>query len=180
MSETARLADAIERQRRDDATAHDADFAHVATKLARRGVDPESIVARLSKLRIAVPSWALGAGGTRFGRFTQAGEPRDINEKIADVAAIEKLTRANGEISLHIPWDRTDDPKGLRAYLAESGIVCGPINSNTFQDGERPNDSARVLPFRLGQQCVGRSPRARPSITWSASWRWATRWAAKR
>ena len=140
MSESARLTDAIERQRRDEAAAHEADFAHVATKLARRGVDAQAVVARLSNLRIAVPSWALGAGGTRFGRFTQAGEPRDINEKVADVAAIEKLTRANGEISLHIPWDRTDDPKGLRAYLAETGIVCGPINSNTFQDGERPND----------------------------------------
>lgn len=134
------LRDQIERQRRKDADAHKRDFAHVVEQLSRRNVDPHAIVGRLSRLRIAVPSWALGAGGTRFGRFTQPGEPRDINEKIADVAAIDVLTRANGEISLHVPWDRTDDPGGLRRYMEELRIACGPINSNTFQDGEKPND----------------------------------------
>lgn len=137
---TDALADQIERQKRSDGAAHEADLAHVARQLARRGVDPEAAIARLSALRIAVPSWALGAGGTRFGRFTQAGEPRNVEQKIEDIAAIDRLTRANGEVSLHIPWDSPDDPKGLRECMAANAVACGPINSNTFQDGEPPND----------------------------------------
>lgn len=138
---TDALAEQIRRQQSRDGAMHDDDFNHLARQLGRRGVDVEAVVARLSGLRIAVPSWALGAGGTRFGRFTQAGEPHSVEQKVMDVAAIDCLTRANGEISLHIPWDRPDDPAGLKECLAASGIVCGPINSNTFQDGEAPNDA---------------------------------------
>jgi L-rhamnose isomerase/sugar isomerase len=34
---------------------------------------------------IAIPSWALGTGGTRFGRFSGGGEPRSLEEKLEDV-----------------------------------------------------------------------------------------------
>ncbi len=137
---TDRLTEQIDRQSRRDGSAHEVDLEHASRQLARRGVEFEAAIARLSALRIAVPSWALGTGGTRFGRFTQAGEPRDVIQKVEDVAAIDRLTRANGEISLHIPWDRPDDPAALRDCLRSNAIVCGPINSNTFQDGEPPND----------------------------------------
>jgi L-rhamnose isomerase/sugar isomerase len=80
------LAEQIERQTRRDGAAHEADLTHVVRQIARRGVDPEAAIARLAGLRIAVPSWALGAGGTRFGRFTQAGEPRNVEQKVEDVA----------------------------------------------------------------------------------------------
>ena len=36
--------------------------------------DVESILQKLIDFQIAIPSWALGAGGTRFGRFS-IGEP---------------------------------------------------------------------------------------------------------
>ena len=134
------LAEGIRRQQAENATEHIADFEHVARLLRRRGIDAEMIVARLQRIRVAVPSWALGTGGTRFGRFTQAGEPRDVAEKVEDVAAIDTLTRSSGEISLHIPWDRPDDPAALRDCLAANSVACGPINSNTFQDGGGPND----------------------------------------
>ena len=35
-----------------------------------------AILQRLMDFQIAIPSWALGTGGTRFGRFSGGGEPR--------------------------------------------------------------------------------------------------------
>ena len=60
---------------------------------------------------MAAPSWAVGTGGTRFGRFPIGGEPRTTYEKIDDVAALNALTGANRTISLHVPWDDPDDPE---------------------------------------------------------------------
>ncbi len=36
----------------------------------------KEIIEKLIQFQIAIPSWALGTGGTRFGRFGGAGEPR--------------------------------------------------------------------------------------------------------
>mgnify|MGYP001401245075 FL=1 len=36
----------------------------------------DEIIKRLIDFQIAIPSWALGTGGTRFGRFSGGGEPR--------------------------------------------------------------------------------------------------------
>ncbi len=116
------------------ATDHDHDLEHAGDLLGRRGIDVEQVVARLGELTVAVPSWALGTGGTRFGRFPIGGEPRTTEEKIDDVAALHALTRANGAISLHVPWDDPDDPGGLREHAADRGISFDAMNSNTFQD----------------------------------------------
>src|SRR5688500_13462522 len=65
----------------------------------------ESILTKLQTFQVAIPSWALGTGGTRFGRFPGGGEPRSLEEKIEDVGLLHALNRASGAISLHIPWD---------------------------------------------------------------------------
>ena len=44
-----------------------------------------AILQKLIDFQIAIPSWALGTGGTRFGRFPSGGEPRNLEEKIEDV-----------------------------------------------------------------------------------------------
>ena len=49
---------------------------------------------------IAIPSWALGTGGTRFGRFSGGGEPRNLEEKIEDVGVIHALKQIQ---QFHIP-----------------------------------------------------------------------------
>jgi L-rhamnose isomerase/sugar isomerase len=36
---------------------------------------------KLAAFNIAIPSWALGTGGTRFGRFSGGGEPRSPGRK---------------------------------------------------------------------------------------------------
>ncbi len=110
------------------------DYAHLGRQLARRGVDIERLTERAQAFRVAVPSWGLGTGGTRFARFAGAGEPRDVLEKLEDCEAILKLVRVTPAISLHIPWDEPDDPAELLAFARARGLFFDSMNSNTFQD----------------------------------------------
>ncbi|QJD78063.1 sugar isomerase [Spirosoma rhododendri] len=94
----------------------------------------ETIIEKLVAFQIAIPSWALGTGGTRFGRFPGGGEPRNLEEKISDVGLLHALNRASGAISLHIPWDIPQDPKAIRQLADSYGLAFDAVNSNTFQD----------------------------------------------
>jgi len=112
----------------------DEDFDHLAHVLKRRELDIEDLVAKAQSFRVAVPSWGVGTGGTRFARFPGPGEPRDIYEKIEDCATIFKLVRCTPAVSLHIPWDKPDDPDDLREFARSRGLAFDAMNSNTFQD----------------------------------------------
>src|SRR6478735_5943113 len=85
------------------------DYDHLAKKLRRQNIDIENLTAKAQSFRIAVPSWGVGTGGTRFARFPGAGEPRDIYEKLEDCRTIFQLVRSTPAVSLHIPWDKPDD-----------------------------------------------------------------------
>ncbi len=93
-----------------------------------------AIIEKLKAFQVAIPSWALGAGGTRFGRFSIGGEPGTLDEKITDVGLLHALNRSSGAISLHIPWDIPRDPLATRQLAQEFGIAFDAVNSNTFQD----------------------------------------------
>ncbi len=94
----------------------------------------EHIVEQLVEFQIAIPSWALGTGGTRFGRFAGGGEPRSLEEKIEDVGLLHALNQSSGAISLHIPWDIPTDPAAIKTLAAQHGLAFDAVNSNTFQD----------------------------------------------
>lgn len=94
----------------------------------------EAIVSKLEKFQVAIPSWALGTGGTRFGRFSGKGEPRTLEEKIEDVGLLHALNRSSGAISLHIPWDIPQDSQKIRDLAASFDLKFDAVNSNTFQD----------------------------------------------
>lgn len=94
----------------------------------------ESILQKLVDFQIAIPSWALGAGGTRFGRFSIGGEPRNLEEKIEDVGLLHRLNQSSGAISLHIPWDIPENASSIKALAAQHGLRFDAVNSNTFQD----------------------------------------------
>jgi len=49
------------------------DFDHLARKLRRRNVDIENLVAKAQAFSVAIPSWGVGTGGTRFARFCSLG-----------------------------------------------------------------------------------------------------------
>jgi len=110
------------------------DYEHLTKKLRRQNVDIEDLVKRAEAFRVAVPSWGVGTGGTRFARFPGTGEPRDIYEKLEDCGTIFKLVRSTPAVSLHIPWDKPDDATQLRDFASARGLSFDAMNSNTFQD----------------------------------------------
>jgi L-rhamnose isomerase / sugar isomerase len=94
----------------------------------------ENIIRMLMEFQIAIPSWALGTGGTRFGRFAGGGEPRTLEEKIEDIGLLHALNKSSGAVSLHIPWDIPKNAASIKALAAQLGIRFDAVNSNTFQD----------------------------------------------
>ncbi len=109
---------------------HSRSFTYTAAAIPR----VEEILQKLKDFQIAIPSWALGTGGTRFGRFNSGGEPRVLEEKIEDVGLLHQLNRSSGAISLHIPWDIPEDAGRIKTLAAEFGLRFDAVNSNTFQD----------------------------------------------
>src|SRR3954452_14137880 len=109
------------------------DVAHAHDVLEATGVDAGVVVAEVARFSVAAPSWAVGTGGTRFGRFPIGGEPRTNEEKLDDVAALHPLTGANRTVSLHVPWDDPEDPAALRRYAHDLGHGFDAMNSNPFQ-----------------------------------------------
>jgi L-rhamnose isomerase/sugar isomerase len=110
-----------------------ADYDALGEHLNRRGIDIALIKAKVAKYGVAVPSWGVGTGGTRFARFPGAGEPRDIFDKMDDCGVIHQLTRATPSVSLHIPWD-AQPAADLNSKAEEVGLIFDAMNSNTFQD----------------------------------------------
>src|SRR5690606_26050841 len=110
--------------------AHQKKFDYIKSEIP----NAEEIIKRLVEFQIAIPSWALGTGGTRFGRFPGGGEPRSLEEKIEDIGMLHQLNRSSGAISLHIPWDIPKDAKSIKALAAQHGLKFDAMNSNTFQD----------------------------------------------
>jgi L-rhamnose isomerase / sugar isomerase len=110
------------------------DYQALKQALARRGIDAEALVQQIMAFGVAVPTWGVGTGGTRFARFPGPGEPRNVFEKIDDCSVIHQLGRATPTISPHIPWDKVADYVDLRERAAAYGLVFDAVNSNTFQD----------------------------------------------
>ena len=109
---------------------HKKQFDFIASQIP----NVENILQKLIAFQIAIPSWALGTGGTRFGRFPGGGEPSSLEEKIEDVGLLHSLNQSSGAISLHIPWDIPEDANAIKALAAQYNLKFDAVNSNTFQD----------------------------------------------
>lgn len=115
---------------------HKERFSFLAEQMEKKSLDVDTLVDQIGSFQVAIPSWALGAGGTRFGRFPIGGEPGNLEEKIEDIGLIHALNRSSGAISLHIPWDIPDDVGAVKELADELHIIFDAVNSNTFQDLE--------------------------------------------
>lgn len=124
---------------------HKSAFNFLSDQLTSGGHDVNAILSKLTALQIAIPSWALGTGGTRFGRFSGGGEPRNLQEKISDIGLLHAINRSSGAISLHIPWDIPEDVAAIKSLAASYDIVFDAVNSNTFQD-----QSGQKLSYKFG------------------------------
>jgi len=110
------------------------DFEALGTQLSRRGLDIEALTQAAIDFRVAVPSWGVGTGGTRFARFPGIAEPRNIFEKLEDCGLINRMVCITEEVSPHFPWDVVDDMTEVREAAEAQDLRFGPVNSNTFQD----------------------------------------------
>ncbi len=115
-------------------SAHADDYAHLSRQLERRGINIEDIVKRVMEYSVAVPTWGVGTGGTRFARFPGPGEPRHIHDKLEDCGVINQLTRHTPNVSPHFPWDKVSDYRALKQEASQFELGFDAINSNTFQD----------------------------------------------
>lgn len=108
----------------------------LAETLTAQGIDVEAVKAALKRQHIETPSWGYGNSGTRFKTFAWEGAARSIYEKLADAAYIHRLTGVAPSVAIHIPWDKTDDWAGLKAYAESQGVSIGAVNPNLFQDSQ--------------------------------------------
>ena len=82
--------DFIANQNAKSLVAHKADYEALSRQLERRDIDIEAMTLRAMAYAVAVPTWGVGTGGTRFARFPGLGEPRDIHEKLEDCGVINQ------------------------------------------------------------------------------------------
>ncbi|MCB9268221.1 MAG: sugar isomerase [Lewinellaceae bacterium] len=128
--------------------SHADTFAFLKLQLEDQGISTDDVLARLMELQVAIPSWALGAGGTRFGRFSTGGEPGNLDQKIEDVGLLHALTRSAGAISLHIPWDIPQDTAATKELATSYDLIFDAVNSNTFQD-----QNGQPYSYKFGSLC---------------------------
>ena len=114
--------------------AHKRRISYLKGELESADLDIEQLLEAIGQLEIAIPSWALGTGGTRFGRFPGGGEPATLHQKIQDIGLLHRLNASCGAISLHIPWDIPEDSAATKALADSLKIQFDAVNSNTFQD----------------------------------------------
>lgn len=135
MTEEIVSSDVVARDNGQRAANLKRDYEALGEQLDRRGIAIDVIRDKVARFRVAIPSWGVGTGGTRFARFPGAGEPRDIFDKIEDCAVIQQLTRATPTVSLHIPWDKADANR-LKQAASRVGLGFDAMNSNTFADAK--------------------------------------------
>lgn len=114
-----------------------AEYTLLADKLGDRGVNADSVKARLKAQHIETPSWGYADSGTRFGAYRQAGSAVTIEEKIADAAQVHRFTGIAPSVAVHVLWDfpkGLQDAQALSEYAAAQGVKIGAINPNVFQD----------------------------------------------
>ena len=141
----------IEEHNQSLLTEHKRKFEFVAADIHHI----DDIIKKLIDFNAAIPSWALGTGGTRFGRFSGPGEPGNLEQKLEDVGLLHALNRSSGAVSLHIPWDIPDNYASIKARAAQLGLTFDAVNSNTFQD-----QKDQSLSYKFGSlQHVNRSVR---------------------
>jgi L-rhamnose isomerase / sugar isomerase len=152
-------AEFIGTENKKSAAAHEEDFAALARQLERRGISIETIVARTMAYSVAVPTWGVGTGGTRFARFPGPGEPRHIHDKLADCGVINQLTRATPNVSPHFPWDKVSDYNALRQEASQFGLGFDAVNSNSFQD-----QGDQALSYKFGSLAHAQKPTRQQAV----------------
>jgi len=108
--------------------------SEIENRLQERGVTLDGFIAGMQQFSIETPSWGYGDSGTRFKVFHWPGAARNLREKLADAAQVQKVTGTCPGVAIHIPWDREDDWRAVKEYASQLGLRIGAVNPNLFQD----------------------------------------------
>ena len=117
--------------------------SEIEKRLQERGITIDGIMATMQQFSVETPSWGYGDSGTRFKVFHWPGAARNLREKLADAAQVQRVTGICPGVAIHIPWDREDDWRAVKEYAARLGLHIGAVNPNLFQDDL----------YRLGSLC---------------------------
>ena len=129
----------------------DRDYEYFLNRIERININYKDIEKKISNFNVALPSWGVGTGGTRFFRFPGIGEPQNIYEKIEDCAVINDLVGITSTVSPHFPWDNVEDYKELKEFTEDYGLGFDIVNSNTFQDPQKNNHPKNSIEsFKFG------------------------------
>ncbi len=77
----------IEQNSKEELQKHKKNYAFISGEIN----NADEVIKKLIGFQVAIPSWALGTGGTRFGRFPGGGEPRNLEEKMEDIGLLHAL-----------------------------------------------------------------------------------------
>jgi L-rhamnose isomerase / sugar isomerase len=152
-------SDFISSQNATSKAAHEDDYASLGRQLERRGISIEAMTKRAMDYTVAVPTWGVGTGGTRFARFPGPGEPRNIHDKLEDCGVINQLTRTTQTVSPHFPWDKVSDYNALRQEAAQHALGFDAVNSNTFQDQQN-----QALSYKFGSLAHAQRPTRQQAV----------------
>ncbi len=133
---------------------HARNFEFLAETLSRNGVNVSEVLKKVRNFQVAIPSWALGTGGTRFGRFSGGGEPATLSQKIQDVGILHALNKSSNAVSLHIPWDIPQDYEEIIQVADDVEIGFDAVNSNTFQDQQGQPQSYKFGSLANSEQVI--------------------------
>jgi L-rhamnose isomerase/sugar isomerase len=109
-----------------------------------QGVDIDKIKDCIKSFNIETPSWGYANTGTRFYTFKEPGAARNIYEKLADAAIVNKLTGVCSSVAMSNPSDCTlDNIIDLKNTALELGLRIGAINPVLHKDND----------YKLGSLC---------------------------
>jgi len=108
--------------------------SEIENRLQERGVTIDGVIAAMQQFSVETPSWGYADSGTRFKVFHWPGAARNLREKLADAAQVQKVTGICPGVAIHIPWDREDDWHAVKEYAGQLSLRIGAVNPNLFQD----------------------------------------------
>ena len=129
-------------------------FDLLSASLAQQGMESRAIVRDIQQFAIETPSWGYGNSGTRFKVFPWPGAARNLHEKLADAAMVQRVTGVCPSVAIHIPWDKVDDWAAVRQEATALGITIGAVNPNLFQDDSYRHGSLAHRDRVVRQQAV--------------------------
>ena len=141
-----------------------ADYEVLGEQLARRGIDIERITKAVAAFAVAIPSWGVGTGGTRFARFPGPGEPRDIFDKLDDCAVINQLEPGDADGVAAHPVGQGEDLEGLRQKAEKLGLELRRDELQHLPGFARPEAQLQVrqpFAYREGGARSGDRPQHR-------------------